>query len=116
ALSKARLGEVIYILPHAEIDLTGMTNITIPGGIVIAGNRGQNGSPGPLLYSNQLNTLPLFQVMGEGTRVTGIRLRGPDPAAPDSIGINLLASRTEVDNCEIYCRNQHYLSLSCYQY
>ncbi|MGI6609479.1 MAG: hypothetical protein ACOX4G_03080 [Limnochordia bacterium] len=102
ALKRARPGEIIYLLPQAEIDLTGLENVEMPQGVTIAGNRGDAGSPGPLIYSTQLKTYPLFNVGGPGVRVTGIRLRGPSPQTPDSIAMRIMANDVEVDNCEIF--------------
>lgn len=102
AIKQAQSGGVVYLAPQAEIDLTGMQNIEIPAGITIAGNRGYNGSSGPLIYTNQLNTYPLFNAAAPGVRITGIRLRGPDFAKPDSIAIRIMGDNAEIDNCEIY--------------
>lgn len=103
ALSAAKPGEVIYLEPEAEINLTGFISLEIPGGITIAGNRGYQGSPGPLIYTNQLDTYPyLLTILKQGVRITGIRLRGPSPYRPQSNGLNISADRTEIDNCEVY--------------
>lgn len=102
ALQRARPGETIYVLPQAEIDLTGLENVTIPAGVTIAGNRGDQGSPGPLIFSTQLQTYPLFHIAQPGVRITGIRLRGPSPEIPDSIAMRIMADGVEVDNCEIF--------------
>lgn len=103
ALARAKAGEVIYIDPQAEINLTGYQNIDIRAGITIAGNRGYQGSPGPLIYTNQHKTYPAFiRVIGNNVRITGIRLQGPSPEVPDSVAINVLANNVEIDNCEVY--------------
>ncbi|HHT26304.1 MAG TPA: hypothetical protein GXZ82_03510 [Firmicutes bacterium] len=102
ALVKAKPGEVIYIAPDAQIDLSGLVNIQLPGGVTIAGNRGVDGSPGPLLYTTTMNTVPLLNIMQPNVRITGIRLRGPDPALPDGIAVRILSHDVEIDNCEIW--------------
>lgn len=103
ALAQAKPGEVIYIEPQAQINLTGLQNIDVRAGITIAGNRGYQGSPGPLIYTNQFKTYPaFFRVTGSNVRITGIRLRGPSPEVPDSVAVNVLASNVEIDNCEVY--------------
>ncbi|MGI6543314.1 MAG: hypothetical protein ACOX44_09705 [Limnochordia bacterium] len=110
ALSKAKAGEVVYVVPDAEINLTGMRNILIPPGVTLAGNRGNEGSPGPLIYTDEKDTAALFITRGGDVRITGLRLRGPDgetgtdrDAEPYSGAVNALQSpRLEVDNCEIY--------------
>ena len=96
ALAKARPGQVIYIEPHAEINMTGYIDFDIPGGITIAGNRGYQGSLGPLIYNNQLYTYPcMWRLTNPEVRITGIRIRGPNYQLPKSIGINILAQRRD---------------------
>lgn len=102
ALKRAQPGEVIYLVPTAEIDLTGFVNLQLPRGVTIAGNRGYEDSPGPLIYTNQLNTYPLLSADHLGIRITGIRLRGPDPEKPQTCGLRIWGDKTEVDNSEIY--------------
>lgn len=103
ALTRAKAGEVIYIEPQAEIDLTGYKDVDIRGGITIAGNRGYQGSPGPLIYTDEIWLYPAFmRIVGPNVRITGIRLRGPSWNEPDSVGLNVLADNVEIDNCEIY--------------
>jgi hypothetical protein len=78
ALRRAQPGETVYVLPHAQIDLSGEMDIMIPAGVTLAGNRGAEGAPGPLLFTDYSETnYMLFQV-GEGARVTGLRIRGPE--------------------------------------
>ncbi|MDN3511640.1 MAG: right-handed parallel beta-helix repeat-containing protein [Candidatus Jettenia sp.] len=118
ALSKAQIGQNIYIDDTAEIDLTGYQNIVIPAGVTLASGRGKIGSLGALLFSDQLDTLPLFKTGGTKVRITGLRLRGPDPerrneqleeldkqgryySIPNSQGIQSSYARLEVDNCEL---------------
>jgi pectate lyase len=102
ALKTANPGQIIYLLPDAEIDLSGLEEVDIPAGITIAGNRGVDNAPGPMIFSNQLRTYPLFNISGANVRITGIRLRGPSPAEPDSIAMRVRGYHVEVDNCEIY--------------
>ena len=119
ALKQAKAGQVVYVADNAEIDLTGKQKIVIPGGVTIASARGQKNSQGALLYSNKIATYPLFLTGGEEVRVTGIRLRGPDPerrteqmrqlykegryySIPNSRGIQSSHPHLEVDNCELW--------------
>jgi hypothetical protein len=110
ALAKAKAGEVVYVIPDVQIDLTGKRDILIPPGVTLAGNRGYEGSPGPLIYTNEKDTSALFITRGSDVRFTGLRLRGPDgetgtdrDAEPYSGALNAIQSpRLEVDNCEIY--------------
>ena len=118
ALARAQAGDVVYVGDGAEIDLTGRQGIVIAGGVTLAGGRGRNGSDGALLYSTALKTYPLFSTGGAKVRVTGLRLRGPDPdrrteqmrrlhgegryySIPNSDGIRCTHPRLEVDNCEL---------------
>jgi hypothetical protein len=79
ALEKAKAGQVVYIDDQAEIDAAGTKGIVIPGGVTVAGGRGKGDSQGALLHSSELATSPLFLAGGPQVRVTGLRLRGPDP-------------------------------------
>jgi hypothetical protein len=118
ALHRAAGGQVIYIRDDAAIDLSGDTNLVIPGNVTIAGGRGRAGSQGALLYSNTLGTYPLFVTGGDGVRITGLRIQGPDPEQrtdqmtwlaaqgryyeiPNSEGIRATTSGLTVDNCEV---------------
>jgi len=118
ALARAKAGALVYVAEEAEIDLSGRQNIVIPAGVTLAGGRGRNGSKGALLFSKQLKTIPLFLAGGDKVRVTGLRLRGPDPerrtdqmrrlhkegkyySIPNSRGIQSAHAHLEVDNCEL---------------
>ena len=71
-----RRGKVVTIAPRAEINMRGHTNLRIPSGVTLAGDRGRDGAPGPLLYSDgPLKGYALFFVE-EDARLTGLRLRG----------------------------------------
>lgn len=101
-------------------------------GQTIAGDRGINGSEGPILYSNSHGTDGI-SVHANNCRITGVRLQGPeydvfdDPEYPGfvpmpdssvhgpsiserrpfynyyaSCGIDIEDDNCEVDNCEIY--------------
>ncbi|MDN3511629.1 MAG: right-handed parallel beta-helix repeat-containing protein [Candidatus Jettenia sp. CY-1] len=118
ALKKAQFGQTIYIDDSAVIDLTGYKNIVIPAGVTLASGRGKIGSQGALLFSDELDTYPLFSAGGIKVRITGIRLQGPDPerrteqmkelydkglyySIPNSQGIRSSYAWLEVDNCEL---------------
>jgi len=118
ALEKAKAGQVVYIDDSAEIDATETKGIVIPGGVTIASGRGKGDSQGALLHSSDLATSPLFLAGGPQVRVTGLRLRGPDPerrteemeklykegryySIPNSDGIICSHPGLEVDNCEL---------------
>jgi hypothetical protein len=126
ALAKAAAGQVVYVDDQAKIDLTaavraGKTPLLLPGGVTLASGRGRKGSAGALVFSDELGTAPLFRTAGEGVRVTGVRIRGPDPeirakelarrmregghelyyAFPVSDGIRCSHAKLEVENCEL---------------
>jgi len=118
ALANASAGSTVYVDDSAEIDLSGCQNVLIPSGVTLAGGRGRNGSAGALIFSTQLETFPLFKANGPTVRLTGLRLRGPDPerrteqmselyqqgqyySIPNSRGIQTTHPGLEVDNCEL---------------
>lgn len=122
ALEKAQPGEVIYLDDDAVIDMTGKKNVVIPGGVTLASGRNGESVKGALIYSIEVDTLPLFVTGGEKVRITGIRLRGPDQERrteqlrqlmtegghsayyriANSDGIQALHPHIEVDNCELW--------------
>jgi hypothetical protein len=128
ALAKAKAGEVVFVAGEVEIDLTARIYIEqlvldVPGGVTLAGSRGQHGSEGALLTSDTLKTPVMIRTGGPDVRITGLRLRGPNPKRyldhhrrsfgkggaghkyynklPRSNGIRTAHPRLEVDNCEI---------------
>jgi len=127
ALGQARAGGVIFVDAQAEIDCTERVHvdqlvIEIPAGVTLAGDRGHNGSRGALIFSDTFGTSPLIRAAGDNVRVTGLRIRGPDPKRrmehhrrsfaegrgaayyykfPTSDGIATDRDRLEVDNCEL---------------
>lgn len=116
ALGKARRGDVIYVSDDARIDLTGHHSISIPAGVTLASGRGRDGSEGALLFTTEDRATPrgksellsLFKTAGKNVRVTGLRLRGPDPDRRGSYafinfdGILSDHAGLEVDNCELW--------------
>ncbi|WP_122091143.1 hypothetical protein [Halalkalicoccus subterraneus] len=129
--------DVIGVPGHVQIDLSGR-DLTLSGQTIVS-NRGIDGSPGALLYTTDhgedspawdggSNGRGLITMEG-GSRISGVRLRGPyhdyydDPAYPGYIpldagdnyqereamrqeryarGMRILDDDVEVDNCEIY--------------
>lgn len=129
ALEEASDGDAVYIDPEAEIDLTvpvyadGLV-LHVPPGVTLASNRRAGASRGGLIYSDTFDTAPLIRAH-EGSRITGLRLRGPDPerrmelhrdafqgsdargsryyyAFPVSRGLEAIADEVTVDNCELW--------------
>lgn len=128
ALDTASAGEVVFIPGDVEIDMTTLVYIDklvleLPGGVTLASDRGVDGSPGALIYSDALDTRVMLQVLGPDARVTGLRLRGPNKKRymdhhrrafgpggdghsyyykfPTQRGIVTSDDRLRVDNCEI---------------
>lgn len=127
ALTQARPGQVVFIPAETEIDLTARIYIEqlvleIPEGVTLAGERGHQGSQGALLTSDALKTPVMIRTLGPDVRITGLRIRGPNPKKyldhhgrsfgsdrgreyyykfPTSIGIQTEYTRLKVDNCEI---------------
>jgi hypothetical protein len=132
ALAEATPGTVVFLPGDVALDLTEWAMVDklilgVPAGVTLASDRGHAGSPGALLFSEYLGTSPLIRVLGDGARITGLRLRGPDPQRrlafhyrcfydprklypvpqeafyrlPNSGAIQTTAANLEVDNCEI---------------
>ncbi len=127
ALKKAKAGQVVFIPGETEIDCTARVYIEqlvieVPAGVTLAGDRGRDGSKGGLICSDALKTPTLIRVSGPDARVTGLRIRGPNPKRyldhhrrsfaegrgheyyyrlPTSNGISTEHAGLEVDNCEI---------------
>lgn len=109
ALQNATAGQVIYLESEVEIDLTGERDLYIPEQVTLAGNRGQDGSAGPLLFADDMDQGSILFWARAGVRVSGIRFRGPAPNFVDITAAYegkstkcLIASDPdiEVDNCE----------------
>jgi hypothetical protein len=132
ALKQAKAGQTVFVPGDVELDCTDLIfvedfHIEIPAGVTLAGDRGYKGSPGALILSDDFATRPLVRAMGPGVRITGLRLRGPDPnrrlehhkrsfnpargddkvqhdyyyRLPMSSGIQTESDNLEVDNCEL---------------
>ena len=81
ALNKAVPGDVVYLPGNVVIDLTSLIWVEklvvgLSQGVTLASDRGRGGSPGALIYSDALATLPMFKVTGSNVRLTGLRIRG----------------------------------------
>ncbi len=128
ALSKAKTGQIVFISGEATIDLTARIYIEqlvleIREGVTLASDRGNGKSQGALLTSDALKTPEMIRAAGPEVRITGFRIRGPNPKRyldhhrrsfgpgdpghsyyyklPISDGISTKHPRLEVDNCEI---------------
>ena len=126
ALKNAKPGQVVYVDDGAELDFTVRVRaqqfvLELPGGVTLASGRGNKGSQGAVICSDEFATSPLIKITGPKARITGIRLRGPDPKMrwdelprlltlggqelyykfPTSDGVWCPFPDAEVDNCEI---------------
>jgi len=95
ALTKAQAGQVIFVPDGVEIDLTGESNVQLPGGVTLAGTRG----------------------LGERVRLTGLRFEGPyagtEKVSDHCSFMTTAHYGTEVDNCEVY--NWNHRGITAYQ-
>ncbi|HRI61847.1 MAG TPA: right-handed parallel beta-helix repeat-containing protein [Saprospiraceae bacterium] len=111
AFNAAQPGNVILVAPGASIDISGLINVQIPEGITLAGNRGQNGAAGPLIFSTSTPAESVVFFVEKNVRITGLRFRGPDDNYPDidyavrpDLKLTCFAvqgENIEVENCEI---------------
>ncbi len=128
ALAKAKAGQVVFVPAEIEIDLTARVYVEqlvleVPAGVTLAGDRGRDGSAGARLVSDAQKTPALIRPGGPGVRITGLRIRGPNPKRhlahhrrafgpggkgrsyyyqfPTSDGIKTEHGGLEVDNCEL---------------
>ncbi len=126
-LGRARAGGIVYVDDDAVLDFTGLaTPLCIPAGVTVASGRGRAGSAGALLFRTDATSRPMLTACGDGTRITGLRILGPDPlrcptpsatpgctssvpcrdCSPTAVGITTgdLGTgrrRMEIDNCEL---------------
>jgi len=122
ALARAKEGETVFVANEAVIDMGDAQDIVIPAGVTLAGGRNGAGVAGALIYSLRADVRPLFSTGGEGVRITGLRLRGPDMerrtehlgelmaeggheayySIPTADGVISTHAGLEVDNCELW--------------
>ena len=110
ALKEAQAGQVVYVAAD-QIDLAGHTGIRIPAGVTLAGNRGKDGSPGPLLFNKEMPRSHSLFNPKDNVRITGVCIKGSDDNYSDinydvrpaswCPGIVAQYPNLEVDNCEI---------------
>jgi hypothetical protein len=111
ALENAQPGEVVYVAPDAEIDLGDRSGVTVPESVTLAGNRGHDGAPGPLIFGSALPNSKTLLMAASGSRITGLRIRGRDSDFAEinydeverswSRAITAVGEDVEIDNCEI---------------
>ncbi|MDP6775845.1 MAG: hypothetical protein QGI83_03670 [Candidatus Latescibacteria bacterium] len=105
ALGEAKSGEVVFIPGEAKICMDGHEALTIPEGVTVASSRGFDGSPGGMVYADDLSRPGMLSSGGDCVRVTGLRVRGPYPHRDridrSSSGLSSGHYATEIDNCEV---------------
>lgn len=109
ALAAATPGSVVYVADDAELDLTGLEDIHIPGQVTLMSGGVFGGVGGAKLFTTAHDTMPLLRAAGSGVRVTGLRIIGPDTAIgkepydpPVSRGIAAeKVDNLQVDHCEL---------------
>ena len=111
ALKSASAGDVVYVEDNGRIDASAEKDkIAVPGGVTIAGNRGENGAAGPLIFTTNLDHYPVFTTGGPGVRLTGVRVQGPDmeiratgdEQLHNAVGVVVSHPKAEFDNCEFF--------------
>ena len=119
SLAAAVAGDIVFVDKTAVLDVTGAEGMTIPGGVTLASAGSGGGVGGALLYTDQPQVLyEIFKTGGEGVRITGLRIIGPDDkirkdlmtelsgegayyTAPTSAGISVLHDNIVIDRSEI---------------
>lgn len=106
SLANAKPGDVVWIESGKAIDLENV-QLTVPERVTLAGDRGAKGSQGPLLTAG-MSKLEWRIQLKPGARLSGVRLRGPNPLMRDIDAANpppsnyaIACVNGEVDNCEI---------------
>ena len=110
ALNDAKAGDVVFVKGTANIDMSDSAGTVIPSGVILAGDRGLNGSPGGRIFRTRSGGSGFATlVAGDNVRITGLRIEGPDMEQNQDLGDNVLGAiqsfdskDLEVDNCEIY--------------
>jgi hypothetical protein len=97
-------GQIVRITNNVQLDLSGLDGIRVAQGVRLIGGRTAH-QDGPLLFTK---TRPgaLLRIAGDGVRITGLRIRGPDMGVPGGGSTKAIADDSfrnlEVDNNEIY--------------
>ncbi|MBI2571370.1 MAG: VCBS repeat-containing protein [Candidatus Schekmanbacteria bacterium] len=107
-------GDTIFIPSDKTIDLTGITPVQISKAITIRGDRGENGSLGGIIKTDNLDAENgMLSLTSDNIVISGLRLDGPDTevcrdssdcryGTPNSEGIRIDTTQMEVFNCELY--------------
>jgi hypothetical protein len=106
ALATAKPGDVVWIGSGMVIDLAD-AQLIVPEKVTLAGDRGAQGSAGPLLTAD-MSKFEWRIKLKPGARLSGVRLQGPNPLIrdidalmPPPSNYAIACVDAEVDNCEI---------------
>ena len=111
AADAAKAGEVIFIPGDVSIDISDLRYVeykdfTVNPGVIIASDRGLNGSGGGVLKFN--DHLDVMFYLSDDVQLSGLVLHGPDPDLHRDIseyyplnGIVTLGKNVVIENCEI---------------
>lgn len=108
ALSVASPGDIIFVPSWIAIDMTGTGSPVISEGVIIASDRGYDGSLGGLLYVTGTSSSTMFHPESH-VKFNGLRLQGPTTGITYAESVSLWISgiwfdgyhALEVENCEI---------------
>lgn len=101
----------VIVQNHVDMDLTSwngfaLHDIPIASGVILRGGRTSN-VPGPRLFTAQYRTI-LFNIQGDGVRITGMRIQGPEMGVGDGdsnlargIFIPTSTQKVEIDHNEL---------------
>lgn len=104
ALASAQSGDIIWVLNDITVD----ESLTVPQGVIIAGDRGLDGAPGPEIFFNNYGSYYVEALFNSNSYCvfSGLRLRGYNGLS-SSRGIGACAIRGQnklhivVENCDI---------------
>jgi|GEM_PF-688130 len=104
ALYRAGSGDVVFVPGGVTID-AGSGRMNVPAGVTLASNRGVNGSQGAHVHTDQ-EPRQVFR-LSRNTRVTGLRISGPNPGAEGgdsslACAIEIFDDGVEIDNCDVW--------------
>lgn len=111
ALLNAKSGEVIFVPSNASIDLSDLRiteyfTASLSRGVILASDRGHNGSKGGTIYFSAANSV-LIRCLGDN-RITGLNLVGVNGNLASGginngslIGLSVTGDNVKIDNCEI---------------
>jgi hypothetical protein len=115
-----RAPQTIYVDDNAEIDLSYCAkmpipsysdcrreprsrppscsdySLNVPANTTLASGRGRDSSRGARLFSRTFANCPLFEVKGEGVRITGLRIHGPDSSVENDDPIHCGGESTAI--------------------